>query len=365
MPKKTPTRSTVAIAACAFALTAGTEIQLLPAGEFRSSDGRPKDVSAWRIDAGIAAAVIADVEARANRLVLDYEHQTLLSANNGQPAPAAGWFKKLEWRDGDGLYAIDVQWTERASAMIEAGEYLYLSPVFSYDKKTGAVLRLVNAALTNNPALDGMDAVAARFLTNESTQEESLTMDIEELLNQLRWMLNLPALTTAEEITAELQKAIAVIKAGQTDTAAASFSLTAYLGARDAEITALKSAAPDLSKFVPVETMTELRNQVATLTASLNGKTVDDLVEVALSSGKLLPAQESWARDLGKSNLVALTAYLDTAQAVTALTGTQTGGKEPDGKAAGDLSDAELAMCRNMGVDPEDFKKTKAASAAV
>ena len=364
MFNKKPVPRAIALAACAFALTAGAEIQLLPAGEFRSSDVRPKEVSAWRMDAEIAAALIAQIDARANRLVVDYEHQTLLSADNGQPAPAAGWFKKLEWRE-DGLWAVDVEWTERARAMIEAGEYLYISPVFTYDKKTGAVLRLVNAALTNNPALDGMDAVAAKFLADESTQEESLKMDIEELLNQLRWMLNMPALATAEEITAELQKAINVIKGGQTDTAAASFSLTAFLAGKDGEIAALKSATPDLSRFVPVETMTELRNQVAALSAKLNGKEVDDLVEVALTSGKLLPAQESWARDLGKSNLAALTAYLDTAQPVAALSGTQTGGKEPDGKADGELSESELAMCKHMGVDPEEFKKTKAAQVAV
>lgn len=365
MFKKKPVPRTFALAACAFALTAGAEIQLLPAGAFRSSDVRPKEVTAWRMDAEIAAALIAQIDARANRLVVDYEHQTLLSADNGHPAPAAGWFKKLEWRE-DGLWAVDVEWTERARAMIEAGEYLYISPVFTYDKKTGAVLRLVNAALTNNPALDGMDAVAAKFLTDESTQEESLKMDIEELLNQLRWMLNMPALATAEEITAELQKAINVIKGGQTDTAAASFSLTAFLAGKDSEIVALKSTAPDPAKFVPVETMTDLHGQVAALTAKLNGKEVDDLVEVALSSGKLLPAQESWARGLGKSNLAALTAYLDTAQAIVALNGTQTEGNEPEGGAgSGDLSDAELVVCKNMGVSPEDFKKTKAAQEAV
>lgn len=363
MFKKKPIPRFIALAACAFTLTAGKEVQLLPAGEFRASDGRPKDAPAWHIDAEIAAALIAKVDARANRLVLDYEHQTLLAADNGHPAPAAGWFKKLEWREGDGLYAVDVEWTARAAAMIEAGEYLYISPVFSYDKKTGAVVRLVNAALTNNPALDGMDAVAAKFLTLE-TQEESLTMDIEELLNQLRWMLNMPALATAEEITAELQKAVDFIKAAPA-AAAANFNLVEFLTSKDTEIAALKIAAPDLAKYVPVEIMTDLRNQVAALTAQINGKTVGDLVDVALSDGRLLPAQESWARDLGESNLAALTGYLDTAQPIVALNGTQTNGRKPEAEDGDVLSESDLAICKNMGIDPEAYKKTKIEAAAV
>lgn len=369
MFKKKPVPQAVAIASCAFALTPGIEIQLLPAGEFRAIDGRPKEVSCWKVDAGIAALIIADSAALSNPQVIDYEHQTILSADNGQPAPAAGWFKDLVWREGLGLFAT-VEWTAAAAEWINTGAYKFISPVIVYDKKTGAVKKILHAALTNHAAIDGMEEVSARaaakFLAPESTEKESLTMDIEELLNQLRWMLNLPITAGVEEVTAELQKAITLIKGGQTDTAAASFSLTAFLAGKDSEIVALKSATPDLSKFVPVETMTELRNQVATLTASLNGKEVDDLVVVALTSGKLLPAQESWARDLGKSNLAALTAYLDTAQAIVALSGTQTDGKEPDiGGGSGDLSDTELAVCKNMGVDPEEFKKTKAAQVAV
>ncbi len=101
--------------ACTVALAAEREIQLLPAGEFAARDGRPGKGGKWKIDAAIAAALIALAEARTTPFVLDYEHQTLHAERNGQPAPAAGWFKTLEWREGKGLYATDVQWTERAA----------------------------------------------------------------------------------------------------------------------------------------------------------------------------------------------------------------------------------------------------------
>jgi phage I-like protein len=103
--KQTRTKSsltTFAIAALSVSVVASSEIQLLPAGKFRATDGRPKDVEAWFIDAEAAAIIIKEIEGRDNRLVIDYEHQTLRTVENGQPAPAAGWFKKLEWREGEG-----------------------------------------------------------------------------------------------------------------------------------------------------------------------------------------------------------------------------------------------------------------------
>lgn len=72
----------------------------------------------------------------------------MLAAENGKPAPAAGWFKRLEWRD-DGLYVVDVRWTGAAKQAILAREHRYVSPVFTFDPVTGHVQRLVNAAITN------------------------------------------------------------------------------------------------------------------------------------------------------------------------------------------------------------------------
>lgn len=316
-------QKSTAIAACAFSVSAAASIQLLPAGKFRASDGRPHEVDAWHIDAAIAAKLIAEFSARANRTVIDYEHQTLLSAENGKPSPAAGWFKTLEWREGDGLYATDVKWTQAAARMIENEEYLYISPVFAYDASTGDVSFLLNAALTNDPALDGMSEVtlmAASRLININKEPETMPKE-EELLAQI--------------------------------------------SAKDVEIAALKAAKPDPAKYVPVETMQDLQSQVAALTAEKNERAVNDAVVAALGNGKLLPAQEAWARDLGKTNLVALTAYLETAQPIAALSGTQTDGKSPEGKSPDALTDDQLALCKQMGVSVDVFKKTLADKAAI
>jgi phage I-like protein len=349
------------IAACAISVSAANEIQLFPAGNFRATDGRPHDVPHWFIDAALAAQIITEFEARANRTVVDYEHQTLLAAQNGQPAPAAGWFGKLEWRES-GLFAVDVEWTERATQMIEGGEYKYISPVFAYDKKTGKVLRLLHAALTNNPALDGMDAVAASQY--QFFNLEKLSMN--ELLEQLRWLLNMPVTATVDEVVAELQKAIDQLKsANATAAASQGFHLVALVQGLNSQIAALKAAAdhPDPARFVPVAIMKSLQDEVASLKTEKIEREVDDVVEIALSEGKLLPAQEEWARKLGSENIESLKQYLAAAQPIAALTQTQTGGKPPEGSDGETLTEEQLALCRAMNITPEDFKKNMPTTA--
>ncbi len=139
---------------------AAHEFRILPAGVFRAKDGRPAHLPGWKIDAEIAQRVIA-ASASVDELVIDYEHQTINAEKNGQPAPAAGWFKRMVWREGAGLFAVDVQWTDKARAMIAAGEYRYISPVFPYNTVTGEVQKIVGLGLTNNPALPGLANLAA------------------------------------------------------------------------------------------------------------------------------------------------------------------------------------------------------------
>lgn len=121
-------------------------VHLMPIGRFTPRDGR----AAW-LNPSPANVVMAS-RAAAIDLVIDYEHQTDNAPDNGQPAPAAGWIKGLETRP-DGIWG-KVEWTDKARAMIEAGEYRFLSPVFMFEKATREVQRILRAALTNNPALN-------------------------------------------------------------------------------------------------------------------------------------------------------------------------------------------------------------------
>lgn len=157
--------SAIAICAVQAIDTPASRFRIMPAGLFRARDGRPKDLPGWMMDREAAQRIIAATSACKGDLVVDYEHQTLKAQSNPGGAPAAGWCKSLEWVEGDGLYVTDARWTAKATAMITAKEYRYISPVFAFDA-SGRVTGLHSIALTNNPALDGLTDLAAATRQN-------------------------------------------------------------------------------------------------------------------------------------------------------------------------------------------------------
>lgn len=317
-------------------------IQLFPMGEFSARDGRPGTlkgvkVNAWKLDAALAAAVIARWQQRETPLVVDYEHQTMNAVENGKPAPAAGWIESLEV-EPDGLYAT-VKWTEAARAFIKADEYRYISPVFTFDPKTGAVLELKSAALTNYPALDGLDAVAAR------TEDDSPMK--KETLEALRHFFGLAA-------DADEAAVVAALKAqgdGRT--------LTAMLAVA-------KEADPDPAQYVPAAMLTAAQEKNAALAAKvkeLEGSgTLAALtaeIDAALADGRLPKACEGWAKTTAKTNPEAIKSYIASAVPVAALKGTQTGGTSPSGAPVAALTDEELYACNQLGLSNADFIAAK------
>jgi phage I-like protein len=135
---------------------AANEIRILPDGVFRANDGRPQGLPGWKMDSADAARVITASLAGGKDILIDYEHQSIHTTQNGQPAPAAGWFNRLEWRDGVGMFAVGIKWNDKAKTMIASREYRYISPVFTFDGKTGEVQRILSVAITNNPALPSL-----------------------------------------------------------------------------------------------------------------------------------------------------------------------------------------------------------------
>jgi phage I-like protein len=333
MPVK---KNLICVAALSLALTAAgqaaqtapTEIRILPAGAFKAVDGRPGKTSSdghWHLTAELARKVIDAVAAQGNDIVMDYEHQSLLSKENGKPAPAAAWLKTLEWRDGPadqaGLWATDVTWTAKAKAAIEAGEYRYLSPVFAYDDQ-GRVLRLDSVALTNKPALDVLDP-----MTQRAALSRMQIFDFQPALEG--------ETMTPEQIAALTQER----DTAKTSLAALTTQVAALTAERDQTATQLAALKADADK---AKAEADKTAHAALLTA-------------ALTDGRLTPAQKPWAE---KQPLAALTEFLDSATAVADLTRRQA--KPGEGGNANGLTTEELAMCTRMGVTPEDFAKAKA-----
>ncbi len=325
-------------------------IQLFPMGAFAARDGRPGTlkgvkVKAWRLDAENAAALIARWRARETPLVVDYEHQTIHAPDNGKPAPAAGWVESLE-AGQDGLYAT-VKWTDTARAFIRADEYRYISPVFSFDPETGAVLEVKSAALTNYPALDGMAAVTARAEDDSPMKKETL--------EALRYFFGLAA-------DADEAAVLAALKAqgdGQT--------LTAMLAAKDADTAAAKESAPDPAKFVPAEMLTAAQEKAAELAAkvkelegdgSLAALTAE--IDAALADGRLPKSCEGWAKATAKNNPEAIRGYIASAVPLVALKATQTGGRTPTGAPhTAALTEEETFVCKQLGLSETDFMAAK------
>jgi len=345
-------RRLLALLAAALPLVANGQAQLLPFGEFAGRDGRPGPGKAWRITNEQGRRVAAELNAVTAQtpVVIDYDHQTFHAPANGQPAPAAGWIKSVEWRDGLGLFA-QVEWTPRAKGLIEAKEFAYISPVIAYDQD-GQVLSVINAALLNHPNLIGMDAVVAQLGAFASRHpftthhQESRDMDREQLIAAL----GLAAGATDQDITA----AIAALRARPAIPTALCSALGVPATADEAAGVAALAALRAGGDATTLQTISALQTQVATLSGQINDREVTELVDRAITEHKLLPAQRDWAVGLGKANRAQLSAYLATAVAIPGLGG-QTNNKGADGDKTALLA-AEADVCARMGITAEAYK---------
>jgi phage I-like protein len=347
-------------------LSASADVQLLPAGEFVARDGRPGNGKTWKLSDAAGKQMAADLTALAakTKFLFDYDHQTIRAEANGQKAPAAGWATTFEWRAGQGLFATNVEWTKSALVAINAGEYAYVSPVIAFNQADGRVVGVQMAAITNYPALLGMEplgqALTAQLSAQFSTDPTEPPM---KLLAALAALLALPASATEDDaitaVTALKADANTPTKAAicaacplmpdnkGSKTAAMSGEITKALGLKDGAdvtaalgaITALKAAVTDPTTAT---TIAALQGQLATLTQAAAEREVNEVVQAALSAGKLVPAQKDWATRQGKADLGMLKAYVDSAPVIAKLQ-TQTGGKDPSGGGDNELSAEALA----------------------
>ena len=175
-------------------------------------------------------------------------------------------------------------------------------------------------------------------------------MDLKKLLEAL----GLPDDTTE----ANAMKAVAALKAGSDQLAA----LRAELGLKDGDdakpaIAALK-AAPQGA--VPVTVYNELKTQLAALKASGEEGERDRLIEEGVADGRIAgKATADWLRS---QPIAVLKSHMEDAAPLAALKGMQTAGKAPEKKATdgNGLNDADLAVCKQMGISPEEYAKANA-----
>ncbi len=312
-------------------------VQLLPPGEFGGRDGRgPYHVAD-------AAALVAAFEAHGMPLPVDYEHQSEDAQAKTEPTPGAGWIVAIEARE-DGVWG-QVEWTQRAAAFIAAREYRYLSPVFYFYTKTGAIQALAGAGLTNHPNLH------LRALSRALHQESPM----DDLAERLRYMLNLPVMATAQELVDHIQRLIDLLQGA--DAAAETMralvpglspdmalpdiasSLAAGWQILEQSATQDRALASDerAGRTTAEQRAAAAEARVLELEAQALDRAACDQVAAALRARKITPAQADWATSYARRAPQEFAAYVASAQAVP-LDGA---GEPGEGSIAPDASDAQ------------------------
>lgn len=271
------------------------EIQVIPFGRHATAQGE------FVLDREGISEIVAEFNLRANDLVIDYEHQTL----GGVEAPAAGWIKTLIDRGVDGLWAA-VQWTPRAAGYLRDREYRYLSPVFIKRASDARVVRLVNAALTNQPAIDGMVPVMNRAIAADPQKEggKEMQMQMQKIMEALGLDATLGEAEATAAIAALRDKLRAVIE-----------SIGLQPDADSAEITGTLCAMKQAH-----EQFAALAARVGELEAALGGHEAEGLITQAMREGKLTPAQRAWADDYAARDIDGFRVFVAKAPIVVPVT---------------------------------------------
>lgn len=326
-------KTTLLAAACSFALEAATPdyLVLIPEGIFKGIDGRPFDAPHWNLTPERGKQIVAALNQRSIDMVMDYEHATLEAQKTGEPAPASGWLKAggFQYIEGVGICSAKFTWTDKAAGFIGSEEYKYLSPVFLYSK-AGDVQHLLHVALTNTPNLDQLPearlAAAAQDFFAQNSQQQDSEMN-EELLERLRWMLNLPISATAEDIIAELNKLTAQIQEATGTTVAANGHnlFDAVAAAGQWKVAANSQAIVDPTQYVPMAVYQEAVQKAGNADAVAKTKEMDDLITAACSDGRLTgEATINWYKDQAKTNPDFVKAQIESLPKIAALTQQQT-----------------------------------------
>lgn len=193
-------------------------IQLAKPGTFRGHPAGP-----FELNDKVFAEIIANFKATENRSIpIDFEHATEAEPTAGsipsEGAPAQGWIVDLKVQGGC-LYGL-VEWGEKAREYIRTKKYKFFSPAIRFgarDRVTGKQIgaRMTSGGLTNNPFLDGMRPLAAKDAAlhtpnGDLSAPPATTMRLAhsptEYMPQLRYLLRMSDLSTAQEVADQLER---------------------------------------------------------------------------------------------------------------------------------------------------------------
>ena len=302
-------------------------IRLMPVGEIVGRDGR-------RFYLNDPDAVIEQTLAykKNTDLLIDYNHQSEYSEQNGRPAPAAGWM--TDFFTADGHLCAAVQWTDKAEDHIKKREFRYISPVFYHTD--GNIRCIVSAALTNTPNFD----------LKALNQTKEIKMDKEKALCQ--------ALDAPDEDKALLR--ISELKAAQKELNDIAAALNCEAKA-EAIVKAINETKADPAKFVEIDKVTELTRELNEIKAERAEEKAENAVNAAIRDGRLPPVLKENAKEICKK--MGETALNEFVSKMPKVSAPSSAAGEPPKPACDALSEDEKEICEIMGISSETFKKGK------
>lgn len=307
--------------------TVANEFCLLKSGANSYADG-----DTILFDATAASETMRRYTARGLDLMADYEHMSLQRPPIEAPASAKKWIPEI--RDG-ALYATQIAWTERAKSMLSAGEYRYFSIACRVDTKTNRCVELINFALTNLPAGNGLQALVA---ASRNFQEEDNMKSVIVALG-----LNADAGENEAISLASRFKDFADEVCGALKVKNLSEAMGALRGAISAQ-----------------EQVIALTGEVTGLKQAQRGIEFDALVKQGQDSNQITPALASsdWMKSLrGRDDgCVQLKSFLSAAPKLTAKPSDVVEAERPVAEAEITAADKQIAK-RLVGDDPVALKK--------
>lgn len=294
---RNPRRQTVlsALVSMPFELVDGkapTEFCIFKAGD------NPSEKGTFVFDVLSQELVMAKYAERGVPMLMDYEHQSMVDPPIEAPASAKSFVPEV--RNGD-LWATQIVWTDRGRAYLESGEYRLFSPAFGFDELDDGrmrVTKLINVALTNNPALHNIEPLMAAKDKDD---------DMDEEMKQLKAQV------------AALQAQLSALTTENASLSTANASLSAQLKGKpfgDEEETKATAALRDEVKTITGKT--DLKEATGVLRSiALKAKGADEavttlkeiqangretefvaLLDAAWKEGKISPAQrkEFWEK---------------------------------------------------------------------
>jgi phage I-like protein len=323
-----------------------------PPSEFRifAFGENPSEKGTFTFDQQSATEVMEAYARHSKPMLLDYNHGTTIPVAAPEVGIAAGEF--IPEVRADGIWATQIVWTARATELLAAGEYRLFSPYFEH--KEGRITRLINVALTNLPALDGIQPLVAAAMNDDDKGDPMDCAACTALTAKL---------TAAEAELSALKGKLSMFEKDKDEEKTKATALVALTGQQTypaalGVIEAWKTKALGYDKLATESAEREATALRADLTNTLDqaakdgkvppaGKESLEKAVLAMGGGKPSAAGLEWL----KAHVTTLPKLVPTAAATQSPTGVLGTG-------------AEAKMSRLMNVDEAKFQEWQAKQAA-